>query len=128
MEMVMSFISSPSTSSPLLYPKLKLGRTFTPLINHLDCLSSSSRTSVSLSKQALKFRSKTPVRSPVKCSVSQTSEAPTGTSLSLSAFVFFVHLSACYSLARFFHRFLSPESWKNGWGEERKLLSNSWPL
>lgn len=75
MEMVMSFNTSSSTSSPLLYPKLKLGRTFTPLIKHLDCLSSSSRTSVSLPKQALKFCSKTPIRSPVKCSVSQTTEA-----------------------------------------------------
>lgn len=127
MEMVMSFNSSSSISSPLLYPKLKLGRTFTPLIHHLDCLSSSSRTSVSLPKQALKFRSKTPVRSPVKCSVSQTTEARTGTSLSLSlaAFVFFVHLSACYSLARFFCRFLALESWKDGRGEERKLLFKS---
>uniref|UniRef100_A0A0A0LEP9 Tr-type G domain-containing protein n=1 Tax=Cucumis sativus TaxID=3659 RepID=A0A0A0LEP9_CUCSA len=80
MEMVMSFNSSSSISSPLLYPKLKLGRTFTPLIHHLDCLSSSSRTSVSLPKQALKFRSKTPVRSPVKCSVSQTTEARTAKS------------------------------------------------
>ncbi|XP_022152038.1 putative elongation factor TypA-like SVR3, chloroplastic [Momordica charantia] len=78
MEMVMSFHAS---SSPLLYnPKFKVGRAFTPLSKQFDGLSSSSRTSTSIPKQALKVCSRTPLRTPVKCSASQATEARTAKS------------------------------------------------
>ncbi|XP_023539179.1 putative elongation factor TypA-like SVR3, chloroplastic [Cucurbita pepo subsp. pepo] len=76
MEMVMTFSSSLS-SSPLLYPKIKLGTVFTPQIKQLHGLTSSSRISTSLPKQALSSRSRLPIRCPVKCSVSEATEART---------------------------------------------------
>lgn len=85
MEMVMSFHAS---SSPLLYnPKFKVGRAFTPLSKQFDGLSSSSRTSTSIPKQALKVCSRTPLRTPVKCSASQATEARTGISLVIIRFL-----------------------------------------
>ncbi|KAG7027732.1 putative elongation factor TypA-like SVR3, chloroplastic, partial [Cucurbita argyrosperma subsp. argyrosperma] len=76
MEMVMTFSSSLS-SSPLVYPKIKLGTVFTPQIKQLHGLTSSSRISTSLPKQALSSRSRVPIRCPVKCSVSEATEART---------------------------------------------------
>ncbi|KAG6596193.1 putative elongation factor TypA-like SVR3, chloroplastic, partial [Cucurbita argyrosperma subsp. sororia] len=76
MEMVTTFSSSLS-SSPLVYPKIKLGTVFTPQIKQLHGLTSSSRISTSLPKQALSSRSRVPIRCPVKCSVSEATEART---------------------------------------------------
>ncbi|XP_022971222.1 putative elongation factor TypA-like SVR3, chloroplastic [Cucurbita maxima] len=76
MEMVMTFSSSLS-SSPLVYPIIKLGTVFTPQIKQLHALTSSSRISTSLPKQALSSRSRVPIRCPVKCSVSEATEART---------------------------------------------------